>query len=145
MPLLVVRITQTNPPKNIFELDVNFGPSGFTDIHLVGYQASGLAAGNPPIFVSFRNQALCPVYGNLGTRVPLLFTADGTNTNFVGKGLPISGKQRFNDSVRLYFEITDANYNNAVFTDLYLVFKGDDTFDPSRAQFTSLDASLAQR
>jgi hypothetical protein len=145
MPLVVVRIAQTNPPKSIFEVDVNFGPQGLTEIHLVGYRATGLLANNPPLFLSLRNQAILPVYGNLGSRVPMLFAGDGTNINMVGDGYPLSGTHRFNDSVRLYFEISDANNNTPVFTELFLILFGKDVFDGSRATFTKMDASFAQR
>ena len=84
------------------------------------------------------------MYGNVNRGVPLFFSGDGSQTNLVGDGLPISGKQRWNDGHILQIQITDINGNALSFTSLILVFSLKSTFDGSRARETNMDLAYRQ-
>lgn len=135
MPLLVFTLNQ---PQQLLEL--GFDLSGFTEIHLIAFRGTGMLPGNPTLFLSFRDQGHLPVYGNMGSRYPLLFSSTSDRNGYLGeKGLNITGNHKFNGSHRLELVVEDALYNPATFDTLELVFYGRETFYSHEAQFTEID------
>lgn len=119
MPLLVVRLTQA-----VEEVDLNFGPEGFSHVCLLNYFGTGMVNGNPPLFLKELNQnCQLTTYGNLGNRVPLIFEADGTNP-CLPEPLPFFGTNFWSPSSRLKFVVENYDFSPGVFTELYLVFRG---------------------
>lgn len=123
MPSLVVRLT--SPDQTI---DISTSGEGLKHLYLVGYRGTGMAAGNPSLYLRIEPQSQLTNYGNLGNRFPIYFSSNDDRNGWMGAlGIPITGDQGFNASRLLRFKISLEDGSSPQFTSLELHFLCRDT------------------
>ena len=136
MSILVVRLTK--PDETIY---LESSPEGFQRLYLHQWKGFGLAQGEPTLYLQMEHQDFDQVWGNVGNRVPLLFTASKTNPG--GTFLPLGGRIKWSDCRRLRFTITNFDWTPAVFSELVLVIKGEPPH-PRQMEISNLDLFIRQ-
>ncbi len=135
-------------PQDHFSVQTLLGQSGIYNVYLTCWKGIGLPLGADgiqlPIFLRLRNQCDLPVWGNVNRGCMITFDAAGNNPDLPSLGKPISAKQKWNDSYRLELELVDTNGDAFDFTDLWLEFRFDLTFDPTQTRLTNHDLTLMQ-